>query len=96
MGRGREQHCQMQRSQRRVDHRLHGPCSNFEPPDTIAIGERFSEAGNSHLINVIVATQVEEDYVNGDLKLKKGDWYCAAAENARDLDTEGKGSRKRV
>ncbi len=78
-----------------MDRKLHRPCSDFEPPDTIAIGERFSEGGNSHLINVIVATQVDEDYVNGDLKLKKGDWYCAAAESARDLETEGEGWRER-
>lgn len=71
-----------------------GPCTDFKPPSTIAIGERFSEAGNSHLIGVIVAVQVEKDYVDGALTLKKGDWYCTAADSAEDLNMDSKKSKR--
>jgi len=71
-----------------------GPCSDFKRPDTIAIGERFSEAGSSHRINIIVATQVEKDYVIDEVSLKKGDYFCAAAESAGDLDMDGKQSKR--
>jgi len=67
-----------------------GPCSGFKPPDTIALGQTFLAEGTAHVIKVIIATQSEVDFKNGDLSIKQGEWYCAAAESAADLDMEGK------
>src|SRR5262249_36064902 len=39
-----------------------GPCSDFKPPETIAIGEHFSEGGHSHVVRIIIATRSEIDY----------------------------------
>ena len=70
-----------------------GPCSDFKAPDTIAVGESFFAVGAARVIHVIVATQSEEDYSVGDWTVKKGDWYCVAAESPSDLDTDGSARR---
>lgn len=62
-----------------------GPCSDFKPPSRVALGETFSERGRRHEIKIIIATQVEEDYDDGKLFLKRGEWFCAAAETLDDL-----------
>jgi hypothetical protein len=54
-----------------------GACSDFKPPDTIALGKTFSESGNTHVIRVITVGP----YQNGVA--------CAAAESADDLDMDG-------
>ena len=59
-----------------------GPCSQFIAPPRIAIGETFSEGGTNHVIRVIIASEAEED---GPELIKKGGWYCAAAETEEDL-----------
>ena len=60
-----------------------GPCSDFMPPDTLAIGKQFSESGNIHTIRVITATRLES-----------GQWFCGAAESADDLNMYGKQSQR--
>ena len=71
-----------------------GPCSDFKRPDTIAVGQAFSADDVSHVIYVIVATQAEEDYTDSNLSIKRGQWYCAAAESSADLDTDSKADRR--
>jgi hypothetical protein len=71
-----------------------GPCTGFKPPDTIALDQMFSAEGVSHIIRVIVATQSEVDFKDGDLSIKKGEWYCSAAESAADFDMEGKANQR--
>jgi hypothetical protein len=71
-----------------------GPCADFIPPSTLAIGQQFSVGGVSHNIRVLVATQNEKDYSSPELTVKKGEWYCTAAENESDLDMEGSESRR--
>jgi hypothetical protein len=62
-----------------------GPCSDFKAPALIAVGQTFSARGSTHVINVIVATQVEKDYTDEKVSMKKGEWYCRAAESPSDL-----------
>ncbi len=62
-----------------------GPCRDFRAPDTVAIGQSFSANGESHTIRVIIATQSEINYEVDDWEIKKGDWWCRAAENMNDL-----------
>jgi hypothetical protein len=69
-----------------------GPCSNFKAPPRIVLGSSFSESGNEHTINVIVATQMETDYPK--MSIKAGEWYCAAAETEADLDSNGRQKRR--
>ena len=69
-----------------------GPCLNFKAPPRIVLGSSFSESGNEHTINVIVATQMETDYP--EMSIKAGEWYCAAAETEADLDTKGLQKRR--
>ena len=71
-----------------------GPCSDFKPPARIAIGEKFSERGISHLIKIIAATQVDKDMNFDDVHIRKGDWYCVAAESSSDLDMDGSEGRR--
>jgi hypothetical protein len=56
------------------------------------LGTSFSESGNEHTINVIVATQMETDYP--EMSIKAGEWYCAAAETEADLDSKGRQKRR--
>jgi hypothetical protein len=58
-------------------------CSDFKPPAKVAIGESFSAEGLRRVIRVVFATQVEQDYA--DPNIKKGEWFCMAAETADDL-----------
>jgi hypothetical protein len=62
-----------------------GPCADFKPPPRVALGEKFSENGKIHEIKVIIATQVEDDYNDGKLSIRRGEWFCAAAESLEDL-----------
>lgn len=71
-----------------------GPCSDFKRPDTIAIGQAFSADGASHIIHVIMATQAEVDYTDSNLTIKRGQWYCAAAESSADLDMDSKANQR--
>ena len=71
-----------------------GPCSDFKPPDTIAIGQRFLEAGHSHVIGVIIATQSDTDYSDDKFAIRKGEWFCSAAESTADLDMDGTQSQR--
>jgi hypothetical protein len=66
-----------------------GPCQNFRPPDTIAVGEAFSAGGTRRIIRIITATQSEIDYKIDDWSIKKGEWWCVAAESLGDLDDKG-------
>lgn len=69
-----------------------GPCKGFNPPKTIAKGQSFHVNGTSYVINVVIATRVDRD--NVELGVRKGDWFCEAAEQLADLDAEGKGWRR--
>jgi hypothetical protein len=62
-----------------------GPCSDFKPPRAIAIGQSFSEDGKTHPINVIIATQIEQDYEYQGWSVKRGQWICVAAETPDDF-----------
>ena len=70
-----------------------GPCTDFRPPENVMLGEVFSERGINHTIKVIVASQVEKDYDDGKWSIKKGEWYCVAAETSEDLE-QGSKDRK--
>jgi hypothetical protein len=61
------------------------PCSDFKPPAKVAIGESFSAEGLRRVIRVVLATQVEQDYADPNWSIKKGEWFCMAAETADDL-----------
>jgi hypothetical protein len=63
-----------------------GPCSAFEPPPKLAVGEHFRVGSTDHEIRIILATHVAENFDS----FKKGDWYCEVAENESDLDHQGK------
>jgi hypothetical protein len=49
------------------------------------MGESFSAEGLRRVIRFVVATQVEEDYADRDRSVKKGQWFCMAAETSDDL-----------
>jgi len=61
------------------------PCSDFKPPAKVAIGESFSAEGLRRVIRIVLATQVEQDYADPNWSIKKGEWFCMAAETADDL-----------
>jgi hypothetical protein len=67
---------------------ISGPRSDFQAPTSIAVGQTFSASGSTRTIKFIVASQVEADYVNKRFSMKKGEWYCRAAETRSDLDNE--------
>ena len=69
------------------------PCSDFKPPAKVAIGESFSAEGLHRTIRFIVATQVEKDYRVPNWSIKKGQYFCVAAETTDDL---GEGQAHRV
>ncbi len=62
-----------------------GPCSDFGPPRAVALGQTFSEDGKTHVIRVIIATQVERDYEYQGWSVKRGQWICVAAETPDDF-----------
>jgi hypothetical protein len=61
-----------------------GPCTDFQAPRAIALGQAFSEGGKTHVIHRIVATQVEQDYEYQGWSIKRGQWICVAAESPDD------------
>jgi hypothetical protein len=61
------------------------PCSDFKPPESVRLGERFSEQGTTHFIRVIIARQAERDYEYQGRPIKEGQWFCLAAETPQDL-----------
>jgi hypothetical protein len=61
------------------------PCFDFKPPAKVAMGESFSAEGLRRVIRFVAATQVEEDYADRDRSVKKGQWFCMAAETSDDL-----------
>ena len=61
------------------------PCSDFKPPAKVAMGESFSAEGLRRVIRFVVATQVEQDFADRDRSVKKGQWFCMAAETSDDL-----------
>jgi hypothetical protein len=65
-----------------------GPCSGFTPPSKVAVGATFIANGKARKIGVVEATQVKKDYKDSKLELKKGDWYCVAAETPANLNTK--------
>jgi hypothetical protein len=65
-----------------------GPCPNFKAPQRVALGSSFSEGGVEHRINVITASQMENDFP--EMSLRAGEWFCAAAETEADLDSNGR------
>jgi hypothetical protein len=69
------------------------PCSDFKPPAKVAIGGAFSAEGLHRTIRFIVATQVEKDYRVPNWSIKKGQYFCVAAETTDDL---GEGQAHRV
>lgn len=60
-----------------------GPCEKFTPPRQIKVGDAFSANGSNKVIKVLLATRVEKDLPS--VNLKAGDWYCTAAETAKDI-----------
>ena len=63
-----------------------GPCDDYMRPNgEFALGEEFTERGIRRTINLIVATEIMEDFSSGELSFKRGDWYCSAAEQELDL-----------
>jgi hypothetical protein len=62
---------------------ISGPCEDYKAPSEVRLGATFQANGKTKTIKVIAATQIEKDYP--ELKFKKGDWYCAAAESAADI-----------
>jgi hypothetical protein len=71
-----------------------GPCSDFKELASIAVGQTFFAQGSAHKINIIVPTPVAKDYADKNLSMKKGEWYCQAAESQSDLDVEGSAWRR--
>ena len=69
------------------------PCSDYKPPAKVAIGESFSAEGLRRTIRFIVANQVEESYEIPDWSIKKGEYFCVAAETVDDL---GEGQPHRI
>jgi hypothetical protein len=69
------------------------PCSDFKAPAKVAVGEPFSAEGLHRTIRFIVATQVEKDYQVPNGAIKKGQYFCVAAETTDDL---GEGQAHRV
>jgi hypothetical protein len=69
------------------------PCSDFKAPAKVAVGEPFSAEGLHRTIRFIVATQVEKDYKVPNGSIKKGQYFCVAAETTDDL---GEGQAHRV
>jgi hypothetical protein len=69
------------------------PCSDFKPPAEVAIGELFSAEGLRRVIRFIVANQVEESHELPDWSIKKGEYFCVAAETVDDL---GEGQPHRI
>ena len=65
-----------------------GPCSGFTAPSKLAVGEAFIANGKTRTIAVIEATQMEKDYKDDKIDIKKGEWYCVAGETVADLDIE--------
>jgi hypothetical protein len=51
----------------------------------VALGQTFSENGNRHLIRIIVATMIEQDYEYQGWSVKRGQVICVAAESADDF-----------
>jgi hypothetical protein len=68
------------------------PCLDFKPPAKVAIGESFSAEGLRRTIRFIVATEVEKDYQVPNWSIKKGQYFCVAAETTDDL-AEGQAHR---
>jgi hypothetical protein len=68
------------------------PCLDFKPPAKVAIGESFSAEGLRRTIRFIVATQVEKDFQVPNGSIKKGQYFCVAAETTDDL-AEGQAHR---
>jgi hypothetical protein len=67
-------------------HEGDNPCSDFKPPDAIAIGETFLAMGASHVIRIIIVKKSEREFKVGDWAIEQGDWYCVAAETREDLE----------
>jgi hypothetical protein len=61
------------------------PCSDFKPPAKVAVGEPFSAEGLHRVIRFIVANQAEEGYELPNWSIKKGEYFCLAAETVDDL-----------
>jgi hypothetical protein len=65
-----------------------GPCDGYTPPLKVAVGESFSADGKKRTIGVIQATQMDKDFKDTGIDIKKGEWFCVAAETDADLDVE--------
>ncbi len=71
-----------------------GPCDDFRPPDTIAIGQTFFANGQAHIISIITATRAPSDATVGEFSIRAGTLYCAAAEHQDDLDFDGRATER--
>jgi hypothetical protein len=65
-----------------------GPCDGYTPPSKVGVGQSFVANGKKRTIGVIQATQMDKDFKTDAIDIKKGDWYCVAAETEADLDLE--------
>jgi len=65
-----------------------GPCDGYTPPSNVEVGQSFIANGKKRTIGVIQATQMDKDFRSDAINIKKGEWYCVAAETEADLDVE--------
>jgi hypothetical protein len=65
-----------------------GPCDGFTPPLKVAVGQSFVANGERRTIGVVRATQVDKDFKDIGIDIKKGEWYCVAGQTVADLDVE--------
>jgi hypothetical protein len=65
-----------------------GPCDGYAPPSKVGVGQSFVADGKTRTIRVIHATQTDKDFKTDAIDIKKGGWYCVAAETEADLDLE--------
>jgi hypothetical protein len=65
-----------------------GPCDAYTPPSKVEQGQSFVANAKKRTISVIHATQADDDMKTDAIDIKKGDWYCVAAETEADLDLE--------
>ena len=64
-----------------------GACKSFSPPQTIAVGEKFSANGKTITIGAIEGIHADKDMPNyGSGPTRKGQWFCSAAKNKNILD----------
>lgn len=60
-----------------------GPCDDFKKPSQIKVGESFEANGKKKVIGIVIAERFDRDIKQ--MGLRRGEWYCLAAESAADI-----------